>query len=111
MSRKHPLRGIFLIRSLSLREQWWSFGFLLSILGLAFSQALFTITLYGLSVAVFIEQLQPNRPKFSVRAIVLLICPWLFVLVIPIIQGFIFSDIGYIFSPHRMHLVLLPILW
>ena len=96
--------------TLSSREQWWSIGFLLSILGLAFSQALFTITLYSLSVAVLLEQLQSTRPKFSVRGIVLLICPWLFVLVIPIIQGMINSDIGSIFSMHRMHLVLLPIL-
>ncbi len=96
--------------TLSPREQWWSIGFLLSILGLAFSQALFTITLYSLSVAVLLEQLQSTRPKFSVRGIVLLICPWLFVLVIPIIQGMINSDIGSIFSMHRMHLVLLPIL-
>ena len=74
MTRTHHLEGIFLIRSLTLREQWWSFGFLLSILGLTFSQALFTITLYGLSVAVLIEQLQSTRPKFSVRGTVLLIC-------------------------------------
>ena len=110
MTRIHQLEGIFLIRSLSLREQWWSFGFLLSILGLAFSQALFTITLYGLSLAVFVEQLRPNRPKFSTKDIFLLICPWLFVLVIPIIQGIVGSDIGSIFSMHRVHLVLLPIL-
>ena len=110
MTRANPLRGFLLFSTLSPREQWWSIGFLLSILGLAFSQALFTITLYSLSVAVLLEQLQSTRPKFSVRGIVLLICPWLFVLVIPIIQGMINSDIGSIFSMHRMHLVLLPIL-
>ena len=110
MTRANPLRGFLLFSTLSPREQWWSIGFLLSILGLAFSQALFTITLYILSVAVLLEQLQSTRPKFSVRGIVLLICPWLFVLVIPIIQGMINSDIGSIFSMHRMHLVLLPIL-
>ncbi|HCE84611.1 MAG TPA: hypothetical protein DEO99_00515 [Bacteroidetes bacterium] len=110
MTRAYPLRGFLLFSTLSPREQWWSIGFLLSILGLAFSQALFTITLYGLSVAVLIEQLQPNRPRFSLRAIVLLICPWLFVLMIPIIQGMVSSDIGAVFSMHRMHLILLPIL-
>ena len=110
MTRANPFRGFLLFSTLSPREQWWSIGFLLSILGLAFSQALFTITLYSLSVAVLLEQLQSTRPKFSVRGIVLLICPWLFVLVIPIVQGMISSDIGSIFSMHRMHLVLLPIL-
>lgn len=110
MTRANPFRGFLLFSTLSPREQWWSIGFLLSILGLAFSQALFTITLYSLSVAVLLEQLQSTRPKFSVRGIVLLICPWLFVLVIPIIQGMFNSDIGSIFSMHRMHLVLLPIL-
>ena len=108
MTRAYPLRGFLLFSTLSPREQWWSIGFLLSILGLAFSQALFTITLYGLIVAVLIEQLQPNRPPFSARAIVLLICPWLFVLMIPIIQGMVSSDIGSVFSMHRMHLILLP---
>jgi O-antigen ligase len=110
MTRTYPLRGFLLFSNLSLHERWWSIGFLLSILGLAFSQALFTITLYGLSVAVFIEQLQPSRPKFSVKAIVLLICPWLFVLVIPIVQSIVRSDIGAVFSIHGMHLILLPIL-
>lgn len=110
MTRAYPLRGFLLFSNLSLHERWWSIGFLLSILGLAFSQALFTITLYGLSVAVFIEQLQPSRPKFSVKAIVLLICPWLFVLVIPIVQSIVRSDIGAVFSIHGMHLILLPIL-
>ncbi|HAB90091.1 MAG TPA: hypothetical protein DCF84_06100 [Bacteroidetes bacterium] len=110
MTRAYPLRGFLLFSNLSLHERWWSIGFLLSILGLAFSQALFTITLYGLSVAVFIEQLQPSRPKFSVKAIVLLICPWLFVLVIPIFQSIVSSDIGAVFSIHGMHLILLPIL-
>ncbi|MAA99475.1 MAG: hypothetical protein CMN86_14450 [Stappia sp.] len=110
MTRANPFRGFLLFSTLSPREQWWSIGFLLSILGLAFSQALFTITLYILSVAVLLEQLQSTRPKFSVRGIVLLICPWLFVLVIPIVQGMISSDIGSVFSMHRMHLVLLPTL-
>ena len=110
MARTHHLEGIFLIRSLSLREQWWSFGFLLSILGLAFSQALFTLTLYGLSLAVFIEQAQPGGPKFSLKSVALLVFPWSFVLVIPIIQGLVNSDIGSVFSMHRMHLILLPFL-
>lgn len=110
MTRANPFRGFLLFSTLSPREQWWSIGFLLSILGLAFSQALFTITLYSLSVAVLLEQMQPTSPKFSVRATILLVCPWLFVLVIPIVQGMISSDIGSVFSMHRMHLVLLPIL-
>ena len=110
MTRAYPIRGFLLFSKLSPHEQLWSIGFLLSIIGLAFSQALFTITLYGLSISVFIQQLQPSRPKFPLKSIVLLICPWLFVLVIPIIQGIVSSDMGTVFSMHRMHLILLPIL-
>lgn len=110
MTRTHPLRGFLLFSKLPPREQWWSIGFLLSILGLAFSQALFTITLYGLSLVVFIEQAQPNSPKFSLKAIVLLVFPWSFALIIPIIQDLVSSDTGSVFSMHRMHLILLPIL-
>ena len=63
MTRADHLGGIFPFRSLSLREQCWSIGFILSFLGLAFSQALFTITLFGLSIAVVVEQLQKGAPS------------------------------------------------
>ena len=91
MTRADHLGGIFPFRSLSLREQCWSIGFILSFLGLAFSQALFTITLFGLSIAVVVEQLQKGAPVFSRKTIGLLICPWLFVLVIPVIQCIVSS--------------------
>ena len=110
MTRADHLGGIFPFRSLSLCEQWWSIGFILSFLGLAFSQALFTITLFGLSIAVVVEQLQKGAPVFSRKAIGLLICPWLFVLVIPVIQCIVSSTWQPLASTQRIHLVQLPLI-
>ena len=105
------LRDVALtMRNLSLRERWWTIGFGICMLGIVFSQAIFSIMLYGLSLMATFELLISKPPGIRKSSFLLLVFPWLFVLCIPLLQNIYLSTNSPDIRQYKLYMLLLPFL-
>lgn len=110
MADASPNTVVLKLKKLPLREAWWTTGFAVCIVGIVFSQAIFSLMLYGLGILASIEFFVSKPKGIRKSSVLLLFFPWLFVLCIPLIQGIGGSALSTDISQYRPYVLLLPII-